>query len=221
MATSVLNSFSPNQSATINSLYNAWLASPYSNNPNVLYQAIGVANGEGNTARGSNGLLGMLAGNSNADGAGRTAYGPFQYNFNPSGGSLGNTISNYYGVSNPGQLTLDQQSQFTINTIGSGSNGGINNWMSVGDSGGVNNITAAGQSTFNNAQSQGIIGSSSAAGGVTASSFDSASGLTSPPSEAQRVSEFTDRTAAPRPKAMLAIGQGSITTVSNPTAAHR
>ena len=60
MATSVLNSFSPNQSATINSLYNAWLASPYSNNPNVLYQAIGVANGEGNTARGSNGLLGML-----------------------------------------------------------------------------------------------------------------------------------------------------------------
>ena len=48
---------------------------------------------------------------------------------------------------------------------GSGSNGGINNWMSVGDSGGVNNITAAGQSTFNNAQAQGIIGSSSAAGG--------------------------------------------------------
>jgi hypothetical protein len=194
MSTSVLSSFSPNQAATINSLYNQWLASPYSNNPNVLYQAIGVANGEG-MGPSPSGALGFLPSDSNLDGpagSGRLAYGPFQYNVNPAGGSLGNIISQTYGVSNPGQLTLDQQSAFTINTIGSGSNGGIGNWMSVGASGGVANVQNAGQATFQNAQAQGILStngntvaspSTSIDGpseAIDADTFDSGSYVTNP-----------------------------------------
>lgn len=145
MAAHTLTTFSPAQGNVLNSIYNAWVNSPYANNTNVLYQAVGIATGEGLDR--ANPMA------SNSDSHGTIAWGPFQLN----NGGLGATFAQSAGVPIGGG-TIDQQSNFVVNYIGAH---GTSPWMSVNDTpGGLPAVTSVGQSTFNNAQSQGLISGS-------------------------------------------------------------
>jgi hypothetical protein len=150
---------------------------PYSNNPNVLYQAIGIANCEGNTANGSNGLAGMLASDNNPDG-GYRSFGPFQFNSGPN--ALGTTLAQSLGLFSPGQATLDQQSHLSSRRLAVDRTAAFA-IVSVNDSGGIGNITNAGRATFQNAQLQGIIGAGQTGDGPSDShAYDPDSGIVRP-----------------------------------------
>jgi hypothetical protein len=82
MAASVISSFNSTQSSWVNSIVNAWQNSRYSNNPNVLYQSLGIASGEG----GLN--ISPSAGHPDPT---YNSYGTFQFNDGPN--ALGTSLA--------------------------------------------------------------------------------------------------------------------------------
>lgn len=161
MAAHTLTSLSGPQTQVVQSIYNAWSASPYSGDTSVLYKTIGIATGEGLDR--ANPLA------SNADSRGTTAFGPFQLNNSGLGTDFANQAGGAFGTQ-----SLDQQSNFVVNYVGAH---GTSPWMSVGDTpGGISSVEVAGKNTLANSGINTTTGPSDSPA-VQAGQFDSNSSL--------------------------------------------